>query len=120
MRVTPQVGRLLVLKPIRQNIISTLLPKSNERNSISYENSKKTSHITTLLEIKTILRNNPFVPNYNTTIDELIKVLQTVYKYSEVENSVFTTIENASSEIKQQLNNKPLDPQTQYVAIYNY
>lgn len=30
----------------------------------------------------------------------------------------FTTIENASSEIKQQLNNKPLDPQTQYVAIY--
>lgn len=63
MRVTPQVGRLLVLKPIRQNIISTLLPKSNERNSISYENSKKTSHITTLLEIKTILRNNPFVPN---------------------------------------------------------
>ena len=97
MRVTPQVGRLLVLKPIRQNIISTLLPKSNERNSISYENSKKTSHITTLLEIKTILRNNPFVPNYNTTIDELIKVLQTVYKYSEVENSVFTTIENANS-----------------------
>ena len=97
MRVTLQVGRLLVLKPIRQNIISTLLPKSNERNSISYENSKKTSHITTLLEIKTILRNNPFVPNYNTTIDELIKVLQTVYKYSEVENSVFTTIENANS-----------------------
>ena len=97
MRVTPQVGRLLVLKPIRQNIISTLLPKSNERNSISYENSKKTSHITTLLEIKTILRNNPFVSNYNTTIDELIKVLQTVYKYSEVENSVFTTIENANS-----------------------
>ena len=97
MRVTPQVGRLLVLKPIRQNIISTLLPKSNERNSISYENSKKTSHITTLLEIKTILRNNPFVPNYNTTIDELIKILQTVYKYSEVENSVFTTIENANS-----------------------
>ncbi len=34
---------------------------------------------------------------YNTTIDELIKVLQTVYKYSEVENSVFTTIENANS-----------------------
>lgn len=97
MRVTPQVGRLLVLKPIRQNIISILLPKSNERNSISYENSKKTSHITTLLEIKTLLRNNPFVPNYNTTIDELIEVLQTVYKYSEVENSVFTTIENSNS-----------------------
>ena len=97
MRVTPQVGRLLVLKPTRQNIISILLPQSNERNSISYENSKKTSHITTLLEIKTILRNNPFVSNYNTTIDELIKVLQTVYKYSEVENSVFTTIENANS-----------------------
>lgn len=30
----------------------------------------------------------------------------------------FTTIENALSEIKTQLANKPLDPQTQYVAIY--
>ena len=97
MRVTPQIGRLLVLKPIRQNIISTLLPKSNERNSISYENSKKTNHIATLLEIKTLLRNNPFVSDYNTTIDELIKVLQTVYKYSEVENNVFTTIDNANN-----------------------
>lgn len=112
MRVTPQVGRLLVLKPIRQNIISTLLPKSNERNSISYENSKKTSHITTLLEIKTILRNNPFVPNYNTTIDELIKVLQTVYKYSEVENSVFTTIENANSTYASILRTESQEDQT--------
>ena len=97
MRVTPQIGRLLVLKPIRQNIISTLLPKSNERNSISYENSKKKNHIDALLEIKTLLRNNPFVSDYNTTIDELIKVLQTVYKYSEVENNVFTTIDNANN-----------------------
>ena len=112
MRVTPQVGRLLVLKPIRQNIISTLLPKSNERNSISYENSKKTSHITTLLEIKTILRNNPFVSNYNTTIDELIKVLQTVYKYSEVENSVFTTIENANSTYASILRTESQEDQT--------
>ena len=112
MRVTPQVGRLLVLKPIRQNIISILLPQSNERNSISYENSKKTSHITTLLEIKTILRNNPFVPNYNTTIDELIKVLQTVYKYSEVENGVFTTIDNANSTYASILRSESLEDQT--------
>ena len=97
MRVTPQIGRLLVLNPIRQNIISTLLPKSNERNSISYENLKKTNHIAALLEIKTLLRNNPFVSDYNTTIDELIKVLQIVYKYSEVENNVFTTINNANN-----------------------
>ena len=112
MRVTPQVGRLLVLKPTRQNIISILLPQSNERNSISYENSKKTSHISTLLEIKTLLRNNPFVANYNTTIDELIKVLQTVYKYSEVENGVFTTIDNANSTYASILRSESLEDQT--------
>ena len=50
--------------------------------------------------------------NYNTTIDELIKVLQTVYKYSEVENGVFTTIDNANSTYASILRAESLEDQT--------
>lgn len=96
LRTIPQIGRLLVLNPVKENIISPLLPNENQRTSINYDKIEKINHIKTLKEIKILLQNNPFVPDYNKNIDELIELLQTAYKYSEIEHEVFQEINNAN------------------------
>lgn len=59
LRTIPQIGRLLVLNPVKENIISPLLPNENQRTSINYDKIEKINHIKTLKEIKILLQNNP-------------------------------------------------------------
>lgn len=127
---TPQIGRLLVLNSIRQNIMSALLPQDNIRNTLRYELSKEQKHINTLLEVKNFLNRNPFVQEYDAVIDELITVLKVAYRHSEMENGVFQEIKHAydtyasilraesqEDQTKAQQFNEALDNMYQYVYL---
>ncbi len=113
----PQIGRLLVLNPVRENIITSFLPQENVRNSIRYEKSSKDYHINTLQEIKDILRRNPFVPNYDTTINELINQLKTIYKFSNAEVGVYQSIKTTYDDYANLLLNENKQDQTKAQQI---
>ena len=92
LKATPQIGHLLVLKAVKQNIFVHFIPQDESRQKIEYNKSKMDAQISTLNEIKTVLEKNPFVKEQNTTIDALIGLLQTIYMYSELETNVFREI----------------------------
>ena len=95
LKATPQIGHLLVLKAVKQNIFVHFIPQDESRQKIEYNKSKMDAQISTLNEIKTVLEKNPFVKEQNTTIDTLIGLLQTIYMYSELETNVFREIKQA-------------------------
>ena len=95
LKATPQIGHLLVLKAVKQNIFVHFIPQDESRQKIEYNKSKMDAQISTLNEIKTVLEKNPFVKEQNTTIDALIGLLQTIYMYSELETNVFREIKQA-------------------------
>lgn len=95
LKATPQIGHLLVLKAVKQNIFVHFIPQDESRQKIKYNKSKMDAQISTLNEIKTVLEQNPFVKEQNTTIDALIGLLQTIYMYSELETNVFREIKQA-------------------------
>ena len=92
LKATPQIGHLLVLKAVKQNIFVHFIPQDESRQKIEYNKSKMDAQISTLNEIKTVLEKNPFVKEQNTAIDDLIGLLQTIYMYSELETNVFREI----------------------------
>ena len=92
LKATPQIGHLLVLKAVKQNIFVHFIPQDESRQKIKYDKSKMDAQISTLNEIKTVLEKNPFVKEQNTAIDDLIGLLQTIYMYSELETNVFREI----------------------------
>lgn len=95
LHTTSQIGRLLVLNPVKQNIISSMLPQDNVRIPLRYEQSKKQRHIDTLLEIKDFLKHNPLIQEHDVIIEELITTLRKAYRYSEMEDSVFGEIKHS-------------------------
>lgn len=95
LKATPQIGHLLVLKAVKQNIFVHFIPQDESRQKIEYNKSKMDAQISTLNEIKTVLEKNPFVKEQNTTIDALIGLLRTIYMYSELETNVFREIKQA-------------------------
>ena len=95
LHTTSQIGRLLVLNPVKQNIISSMLPQDIVRQSFRYEQSKKQQHVSTLLEIKEFIKRNPLIQEHDVIIDELITILQEAYKYSEIEDRVFGEIKHS-------------------------
>ena len=95
LKATPQIGHLLVLKAVKQNIFVHFIPQDESRQKIKYDKSKMDAQISTLNEIKTVLEKNPFVKEQNTTIDALIGLLQTIYMYSELETNVFQEIKQS-------------------------
>lgn len=111
-KTTPQIGHLLVMTAVKKNIFTIFFPKEEIRDKISYSKSQKDSHITTLNEIKKIIDGNPFsnVPTKN--IDELIELLQKIYKYSELDDSVFGVIRQASDNYDSQLKAENQEEQT--------
>lgn len=109
---TSQIGRLLVLRNVKKNIISGLMPSDESRSAIKYSNAKKTDHIRALYEIKDILERNPFVSEQNRIIDLLIRSLQEVYKFSETEFLVYTTIKDASEQYAISLRAESQEDQT--------
>ena len=114
-----QIGRLLVLRPVKQNIIKSLIPLEEDRNVIKYSKNKKNNHIDTLKEIKTILSKNPLVEERNDNIDELIYLLQTIYKYSEMETMINSKILEASSQYSAQLKIESQEDQTKTQEFSN-
>ena len=95
LKATPQIGHLLVLKAVKQNIFVHFIPQDESRQKIKYDKSKMDAQISTLNEIKTVLEKNPFVKEQNTAIDDLIGLLQTIYMYSELETNVFQEIKQS-------------------------
>ena len=95
LKATPQIGHLLVLKAVKQNIFVHFIPQDESRQKIEYNKSKMDAQISTLNEIKTVLEKNPFVKEQNTAIDDLIGLLQTIYMYSELETNVFQEIKQS-------------------------
>ncbi len=91
----PQIGRLVVMNQVKQNIIDSMLPQESIRNPIRYEKLKKDRDIDTLREIKNFLNRNPLVPEHDVIIDELISVLNEAFKYSEIDDLVYQKIKNA-------------------------
>lgn len=112
LRAISQVGRLFVLNDVKKNIISGLIPSDETRNSISYPKSKKEAHIRSLNEIKTVLEKNPFVPEKNANIDEIIGLLEKAYRYSEMEDMVFQKISQAKEDYAELLKSESLEDQT--------
>lgn len=119
LNTTSQIGRLLVFKAVKQNIITSFVPQEENRDIIKYSKDKKDAHITALLEIKEILSRNPFVKEQNETIDELIAMLQEVYRYSEMEAMVYKEIKNASDNYATQLRTESQEDQTK-TQEFNY
>lgn len=119
LNTTSQIGRLLVFKAVKQNIITSFVPQEENRDIIKYSKDKKDAHITALFEIKEILSRNPFVKEQNETIDELIAMLQEVYRYSEMEAMVYKEIKNASDNYATQLRTESQEDQTK-TQEFNY
>lgn len=95
LHTTSQIGRLMVLNPVKQNIVSAMLPQDNLRMPFRYEQSKKLQHINVLLEIKDFFKRNPLIQEHDAVIDELIVALRNAYRYSEMENVVFEEIKHS-------------------------
>ena len=112
LRSISQVGRLFVMNDVKKNVIATLVPSEGKRNSINYPKSKADLHIKYLHEIKEVLTKNPFVPERNALIDELISLLETAYRYSEIEDLVFQQIDQAKNEYSELLKSESLEDQT--------
>lgn len=92
----PQIARLMVVGPVRPNIIKNIYPEESARSPIKYEQSQKTRHISALLEIKNILSRNPLVEGFEkNVISDLIMLLQKIYKYSEIEYYVYKQIKES-------------------------
>lgn len=130
LNATLQIGHLLVLKAVKQNIIVPFKPQDESRLTIKYDKDKMNTHIETLCEIKTLLDNNPFVKPQNETIEVLINLLKTIYRYSEMESSVYQEIitaynnyaallrtESQEEQTKTQEFNKLLSNITQYIFL---
>lgn len=112
LRSISQVGRLFVMSEVKKNIISGLVPSEDTRNSISYSKSKNEAHIKHLTEIKELLAKNPFVPERNSNIDEIIGLLKEAAQYSEMEELVYQQISQAKSEYGELLKSESLEDQT--------
>jgi len=112
LRAISQVGRLFVMNEVKKNIVSSLVPSDETRNCISYPESKKNTHIKSLNEIKDVLVRNPFVPERNASIDEIIELLEKAYNYSEMEDVVFQQISQAKNEYAELLKSESLEDQT--------
>ena len=109
---TSQIGHLLVLKAVKQNIISCFNPQPDSRDKIKYGEDKLSAHVSVLREIKMLLERNPFVEEKNTTIDELIHVLYEMHKYSEMESLVYQEIKTADELYANQLRAESQEDQT--------
>lgn len=116
---TSQIGHLLVLGYVKKNIISGFIPQEEIRDMIKYEKDKKDAHVKTLCEIKKVLERNPLVEERNETIDELIHILQTVYKYSEMESLVCQEIQTAHNRYATQLRTESQENQTKTQEFNN-
>lgn len=112
LRSISQVGRLFVMNDVKKNIISGLVPSDETRNSVIYPESKKEAHIRSLNEIKAVLKRNPFVPEKNASIDEIIGLLVKAYRYSEIEDMVFQKISLARDDYSELLKSESLEDQT--------
>lgn len=112
LNTTSQIGRLLVLRDVKENIIKQFLPSEESRYNIIYSNSKKDEHINTLLEIKSILERNPFVQERGQLVDALILSLQEAYKFSKTEALVFETIKDSFNQYATLLKTESQEDQT--------
>ena len=119
LNTTSQIGRLLVLKAVKQNIITGFIPQEESRNIIRYSKDKKEAHIMTLCEIKELLNHNPFVEKQDVTIDKLIVLLQEIYQYSEMEALVYKEIKDASDNYATQLRAESQEDQTKTQEFNN-
>lgn len=112
LNATSQIGHLLVLGVVKQNIITGFIPQEESRNKIQYDKSKKDTHIAVLHEIKAVLERNPFVEEQNVVIEKLIDLLQKVYRYSEMESLVCQEIKASSENYAAQLRAESQEDQT--------
>lgn len=112
LRSISQVGRLFVMNDVKKNIISGLVPSDEMRNSVIYPENKKEAHIRSLNEIKAVLKRNPFVPEKNASIDEIIGLLVKAYRYSEIEDMVFQKISLARDDYAELLKSESIEDQT--------
>ena len=117
LKATSQIGHLLVLRNVKQNIIVGFVPQEESRNKIKYDKNIKDKHIACLREIQSVLERNPFVKEQNATIAELIRSLQEVYKYSVVENLVYQEIKESSECYAAQLRSENQEDQTKTQAF---
>lgn len=104
LNTTSQIGRLLVYGIIKKNIISPFIVNESERQKIQYNESKRVRHIKTLKEIREVITQNPLVIGGEEKVDELIELLDKIFKYSEIEDSVHGVIndsfENYATQLK--------------------
>lgn len=112
LRKTSQIGHLLVMSNVKKNIFNAIVPKEDVRSTIQYDKSKKDRHIETLKDIKSFISKNPFAKGVSTNIDALIELLQKLYKYSELENAVYNTIQLATESYATQLRTENQEEQT--------
>jgi len=112
LRKTSQIGHLLVMSNVKKNIFNAIVPKEDVRSTIQYDKSKKDRHIETLKDIKSFISKNPFAKGVSTNIDALIELLQKLYKYSELENAVYNTIQLATESYATQLRAENQEEQT--------
>lgn len=112
LKTTPQIGHLLVMKAVKQNIYEHFMPQDENRQIIKYDKGRMDAQITTLREIKNLLEKNPFVEQQNATIDALIGLLQIIYKYSEMEINVYQEIKQAYDTYATQLKTESQEEQT--------
>ena len=65
-----------------------------------------------LNEIKEVLANNPFVPERNELIDEVMELLGKAFKFSEMEELIYQQIAQAKNDYSELLKSESLEDQT--------
>ena len=112
LKKTLQIGQLLVLRAVKKNLFDTFLPKEDVRDVIHYSKAKKDKHIETLTEIKAFIDRNPLTKAPTDSIDELMNLLNSLFKYSELEDSVYDVIRYATDNYAAELKAENQEEQT--------
>lgn len=111
LRKVPSIGRLIVKGEIKRNVVSGLVPSSEVRSSIQYDERTYHSHVQSLDGIRKLFTVNPFADDHLGALDEIEKELKHLRSISELEKSVYQIIVDGKREYDESLREQSYENQ---------
>ncbi|UKK62341.1 ATPase [Prevotella communis] len=111
LRKIPSIGRLIIKGTIKRNILSSLVPSADVRATIHYDERSYNEHKNMLDEIRRLFVANPFAAEHTAAMDEILNELHHLYSVSEIESSVYQTINAAKRDYEEILSTQSYENQ---------
>ena len=111
LRKIPSIGRLIIKGIIKRNIFTGLLPASDVRRAIQYDERTYLNHVQALDGIRNLFATNPFAEAHIEALDEILKELRHLHSISETENAVYQAILTAKEDFEETLREQSYENQ---------